>query len=254
MNLSSGLFLDISGLIVVIVFFGLFFFTIFLDREDKRRIIRRIAAFVIQERAIKQAVEEGKGIHLALGWGELTDLQGGSGLIGLDLLKRISKISALGDNPPIATSGNGTLMILSQDILLESYRELGAESSYQIEYGQLTGLTPFSYAGGALPVIGDYDVSANFFFGHYGTEIALLGDLSEQKGSLAIGGSDEINAQAVLYASTEEPLIGEELYAVGAYMNPNLANLASIKVQDVMRWVIIGFIVLGVILKLVGVV
>jgi len=249
MNLSGDLF----GLLFVILFIVLLGYFLALEKKGKRTILRRLSAFTIQEKTIKQAVEDGKGIHLSLGWGELDNLQGGSGLAGLDLLERISGKALLSDRPPIATSGNGTLMILSQQVLKSSYKEFGADSAYQPSYAQLTGLTPFSYASGALPIIRDKDIAANFFFGHYGAEIGLLTDASEQSGSSTIGGSDEINAQAVLFASAQEPLIGEELYSTGAYIHPKRINIASIKVQDVMRWLIVIFTLIGVLLKLAGV-
>jgi hypothetical protein len=40
---------------------------------------------------------------------------------------------------------------------------------------RLTGLTPFSYAAGAMPVIHDERVSTNILLGHFGPEVALLG-------------------------------------------------------------------------------
>jgi hypothetical protein len=160
MNLSGDLF----GLLFVILFIVLLGYFLALEKKGKRTILRRLSAFTIQEKTIKQAVEDGKGIHLSLGWGELDNLQGGSGLAGLDLLERISGKALLSDRPPIATSGNGTLMILSQQVLKSSYKEFGADSAYQPSYAQLTGLTPFSYASGALPIIRDKDIAANFFF------------------------------------------------------------------------------------------
>jgi hypothetical protein len=48
-------------------------------------------------------------------------------------------------------------------------------------------------------------------------------------------------------------LIGEELYSTGAYIHPKRINIASIKVQDVMRWLIVIFTLIGVLLKLAGV-
>lgn len=250
MSFSGVLF----SLLFVILFFALMIYFLVMERKGRKTILRRLAAFSLQEKTIKQAVEDGKGIHLSLGWGKLDDLQGGSGLAGLDLLERISGTASLGDQPPIATSGNGTLMILSQEVLKETYNKIGANSAYQPKYAQLTGLTPFSYASGVLPIIRDHDIAANFYFGHYGAEIGLLTDASEQSGSVTIGGSDEINAQAVLFASAQEPLIGEELYSIGAYIHPKRINIASLKAQDVMRWLIVSFILIGVLLKLAGVI
>src|SRR4030042_2645514 len=95
--------------------------------------------------------------------------------------------------------------------------------------------------------------SANFFAGHLGTEIALLTEAGERNRSLTVAGTDSIHAQAVLYATSDEPLLGEELYAAGAYLGAGPANLASLRMQDILRWVLVVAIILGAIIKLSGI-
>jgi hypothetical protein len=80
-----------------------------------------------------------------------------------------------------------------------------------------------------------------------------LADAAERVGSLTIGGSDNLPAQAVLFASTQEPLVGEELFAGGAYLQVNPIHTSSLIAQDILRWALIGFIIIGAALKLVGV-
>jgi hypothetical protein len=56
----------------------------------------------------------------------------------------------------------------------------------------------------------------------------------------------------VLYAAAQEPLIGEELFAAGAYLGAGQTHTASLRVQDIMRWVLIVVIILGSLAKLGG--
>ena len=60
-------------------------------------------------------------------------------------------------------------------------------------------------------------------------------------------------AQAVIYASASDPLIGEELFAGGAYLGAGKIHLASISAQDIVRWIIIVVILGGVILNFLGI-
>jgi hypothetical protein len=78
-------------------------------------------------------------------------------------------------------------------------------------------------------------------------------EATERKGSLMVAGSDSLPAQAVIYSSTENPLIGEELFAGGAYLQVGGMHLASLKTQDVFRWILVFSILVGGILKLVGI-
>ena len=180
-------------------------------------------------------------------------VQGASGLVGLSMLQRIARAASISDRPPVATSGEGTLAVLSQDTLQSVYHSIGADSQYEPTSGQLSGLTPFSYAAGALPVVYDNQVAVNILAGHFGSEVALLTDAAERSGALTLAGSDNIAGQAVLYATAQEPLIGEELYAAGAYIQAGPMHLASVRAQDIMRWALIAGILVGVVLKLVGV-
>jgi len=56
-----------------------------------------------------------------------------------------------------------------------------------------------------------------------------------------------------LYAAAQDPLIGEELFASGAYVGAGPSHEASLHVQDVLRWLVILAILVGALLRMVGV-
>jgi hypothetical protein len=134
-----------------------------------------------------------------------------------------------------------------------SFQEATGGAHFDASGARLTGLTPFSYAAGTIPVLRDEHISANILLGSFGVEAALLADASERENGFLMAASDSLPAQAVLYASAREPLIGEELYAVSEYVNHTPMHAASLSVQDILRWVIIASMLLGAILKLAGV-
>lgn len=241
--------LSFAGLFIII----LVIFAIIIRKRPGWR-LREIPAFFRLERSVGLAVESGKRLHISLGYGGLNDIQGASGLVGLTMLHRIARAASISDQPPVATSGEGTLGILSQDTLQSAYQAIRSENLFDPIYGQISGLTPFSYAAGTLPIIFDQQVSTSILAGHFGSEIALIVDANERVGSQTMAGSDSLEAQAVLYASAQDPLVGEELYAGGAYLNAGLMHQASLRTQDVMRWVVILGILVGSLLKLIGVI
>jgi hypothetical protein len=169
------------------------------------------------------------------------------------MLQRISRVASVSDRPPVATSGEAVQAMLSQDALQGAFSAIGAENQYDPSSGQLTGLTPFSYAAGAMSVIFDQNVSVSILAGHFGSEAALITDAAERNEGMTLAGSDDVTAQAVLYAVAQEPLIGEELYASGAYLQAGSMHMASVRAQDILRWVIVGVILIGALMKLVGV-
>ena len=222
----------------------------FLRRKSPAS-FRSIDAYEQLNRSVGLAVENGTRLHISLGRGNLFTARGGSALAGLAMLRRLAERTSVSDRPPIATSGDPTLAILSQDTLQSGYRAAGAEEQYRFTTGRLTGLTPFSYAAGAVPAIHDENVSVNVILGDLGPEAGLLAEASDRANTSLIAASDNLSAQSIFYASSQEPLIGEELFAAGAYVGAGASHEASLNVQDVLRWLIILALIVGAGLKMI---
>ena len=111
-----------------------------------------------------------------------------------------------------------------------------------------------SYIAGVIPIIHDEDISANLLVGSYGGEVALLTDAIDQENAFSLAASDSLTAQAALYATASEPLIGEELFAIPAYLQAGPFFTASLGAQDILRWIVIAAILVGSALKLLGIV
>lgn len=195
-------------------------------------------------------IEAGRRLHVTLGSGSLNGTPPASALVGLSMLKQLLPLTALSDKQTIATSGEGTLMILSEDTTRYSYRSVNATQFYDVSTTQLSGVTPFSYASGTLPVIYDQDTTINLLTGHFGSEAALITDAGDTMGSLVVAGSEDLSTQSILFTTTDEYLIGEEVFAGGAYTQAGVMHVVSLRVQDIIRWVVVLIILTGISLKL----
>jgi hypothetical protein len=129
--------------------------------------------------------------------------------------------------------------MLSQDTLQAGYKAASAGGLYSPTTGRVTGLIPFGYAAGAMHIPQNENVSANIMIGHFGPEVALLTEAAERENAVLVGASDHLAGQAVLFANTQDALIGEELFATGAYLGAGASHFASLTLQDVFRWLII---------------
>lgn len=243
--------LNVLGLIYVLIFLGLILAASFMLRTQEERRLRDIPAFERLGRAIGLAVEAGSRLHISLGRGHLLTTQSAIGYVGLSILDRIARSTSISDRPPVATSGEGSLSILSQDTQKDAAKYLGVEPDPT--RGRITGLTPYSYAAGTLSFIQEEDIGANLLIGSFGNEVALITDAAERKDGMTLGGTDNLTGQAVLFATAKEPLIGEETYAGGAYLGAGPMHIASLYAQDILRWILIGLILIGAVLKLFGV-
>ncbi|MFZ5882947.1 MAG: DUF6754 domain-containing protein [Chloroflexota bacterium] len=238
---------------IVLLLAALLLLALTLLRRKSPAVLRSIEAYERLNRAIGLSVEGGTRLHISIGRGNLYTARGGSALAGLAMLRRLTERTSLSDQPPIVTSGDASLAILSQDTLQSGYRAARAEDQFRLTNGRLTGLTPFAFAAGTLPVIRDEGVSANVIIGELGAEAALLADAAESKNADLIAASDNLPAQSVLYAASQAPLIGEELFAAGAYLGAGASHEASLQTQDILRWLVILAILGGAVLKFLGV-
>ena len=214
---------------------------------------RNIRAFSRIRRAASLVVEDGTRLHVSLGSATLLSPSSASALAGLSLLRKLGETTSLSDQPPMSTTGSATLNLLAQDTLRSAHDAVATDQVFDMNNGRVAGLTPLSYVAGVMPSIRDENISTNVVIGNFGPEIGLLTEAADRQNAPIIAASDSLPAQAVLFATSNEPLIGEELFAAGAYTQAGPAHAASLVLQDIMRWLIIGALILGAILKAVGI-
>jgi len=235
--------------LIIIAGSGFLLFVLTLWKRRSPANLRDIPALTFLYRTLGLSMEDGTRLHISLGQGGLLNARGGSALAGLALLRHIAERTSVSDKPSVASAGDSTLGLLTQDTLQAGYHAAGADELYIPTTGRVTGLSPFSYAAGAMNISQNEDVSANIMIGHFGAEAALLTEASDRENVSVIGASDDLTGQAILFANTQDALIGEELFASGAYLGAGASHLASLTVQDILRWLIIITILGGVAIK-----
>jgi len=236
--------MDYIFFIIVLIFFILMIVFSIINSKRDGRFLRDIPAFYRVKGAIELSVEDGSGVHIGLGRGDITSPQAASAFVGLSMLKEITSEISSGDTLPTASTGNGTLAILAQDTLRVKYESMGKLDQYSLDYATVAGLTPFSYAAGTMPIVIKDETSNLILTGNVGTEVGIITSASERGNTLMLAGSDNLTGQAMIYALADEPIIGEELFAGPAYVTNESTYDASLHTQDVVRWIIITSICL----------
>jgi hypothetical protein len=237
------------GIVVLVAIFMAIF--AFIHRRSPFS-FRSIRAFSRVRRAVSLVVEDGTRLHVSLGSASVLTPAGASALAGLALLRHLGEITSISDRPPVATSGSGELNMLAQDTLRTAHEAVAVDQLFDMKQARLTGFTPLSYAAGVMPSISDENISTNVLIGNFGPEVGLLVEAADRQNALVIAASDSLPAQAVLYAASAEPLIGEELFAAGAYVQAGDTHAASLVVQDILRWLIIVALVVAAVVGILN--
>jgi hypothetical protein len=85
-----------------------------------------------------------------------------------------------------------------------------------------------------------------------GLKLACCSILPPRVRTFTLAGSEALDAQAVIYALADEPLIGEEFFAAPAYLQGTPMQVGSLRAQDILRWVLVVALLIGVVLKLLS--
>jgi hypothetical protein len=109
-----------------------------------------------------------------------------------------------------------------------------------------------SYAVGVLPALQNEQTSMMVTGGMLGAELNLILDTAEDESVNILTSSDSPVGQAVAFASPVDVLLGEEIFALPAYLNAGSMYSASLLAEDSLRWLLIVLIILGAVLRSIG--
>ncbi len=209
--------------------------------------VRSIPAFSVLRTAVMGAIETGRPVHTGLGWGGIWGAGAADGLAGLEVLESLAAQTAPVGSPPIVTVGDATLLPLAEDAVRRAYRHAPAEVARPASDVRWLSPAPAAYAAGVAGTLADENVQVNAMVGTFGDEYLLMGEAGIRRQGCQVGGASDPTVLPFVYVTSDEALMGEEMYAAGAYLSGKPWHLASLWAQDVVRWIIV-LAILGVVL------
>jgi hypothetical protein len=244
--------ITIIALFLALLLGGLILFFYAINRR-RWPVFRELPGFEAVPSDVAASVEAGARVHMALGEGQIIGPGAEAELAGLTALAKIARAASVSDRPPVATSSDGVTALLAQDVMYATYRQMRAEERFDHDLGRLAGLGPAGYTAGAMITPSADRASATILIGAMGSEAALIADTGAQRGSVIAAVTDPVG-QAAVFATTDNPLLGEELFAAGAYLKVHPMHAASLQAQDVLRWGTIIVILAAVVASTLGII
>ena len=125
---------------------------------------------------------------------------------------------------------------------------------YNEEYSfRYLSTAQFAYTAGVVGLMERESVGANFLIGPFIAEALILAETGTRLGAKQVTGTANLGNLPFFIAASDYTLIGEELYATGAFASEDTVQIAGIRGQDLIKVLLIGIIILGIILKILGV-
>jgi hypothetical protein len=223
-------------------------FTLYVRRRTDLA-LRPIAAFEAVRGLMGRVAEQGKRVHLSLGRSGVGDEQTPTVASSLNVLRAMADEGATFDQAPTVTVADPIALLVAQDVVYRAHQRQGMAASYAETDVQFIAPDPVAYAIGAQERVNEEGTGANVMVGHLADEYLLLGEAGAQRQIVQVAGSDALAAQPFALATSDHVLLGEELYAAGAYLTRQPAQVASLYVQDILRGLAVVAIVIGVLVK-----
>lgn len=214
--------------------------------------LRPLRGFQALTGQVGRAVESGRRVHFSLGRAALNSATAPTSLAALAALDHLAQDGCASDVPPVVTVGEATLLPAAQDQLRGAYAQAGRTGDFSNTMVEFVApeTSPMAYAAGVSYTVQHSNAGSNLLMGHFGPEIGIILEAAARQNMDQIVGSDDPTALAVGAAMSDDLLIGEELFAAGAYMKGQASHIASLQVQDIMRLIVVAAILVFAVINL----
>ncbi len=213
--------------------------------------IRQIAGLSVLDEAVGRATEMGRPVLYIPGVGEIDDTQT---MAALSVLGHVSNCTADYNIPIMVPNCSPVVMSMAQDAVSQAYLKAGCPDSYVSDYINYISGEQFSYAAGICGIMVREQPAAIMYMGSFLAEALMLAETGNTTGAIQISGTATASQLPFFVAACDYTLIGEELYAASAYLSNDPLQIGSLKGQDTAKALIMAVIVVGVILKSLGVI
>jgi hypothetical protein len=236
----------ISGLLFFLI---ALIYTVYRIQSKQAPYIRRVPAIDAIEEGVGRATELGKPIIASPGMAPRgVDT---STAAGLSMLAHTAKLAARNDLKlisPLGGSGESyTVVELARDIVETQYRLEGKTDSYNVDNLPFLSGRQFAWASAYCGIMLREKPATNIMVGVQYASAVYISEVGHEVGAMVISGTTYLSNIACLAASSDYVMIGEEMLAAGAYLSRDPGQLSTIKTQDILKFMIIGVIVIGII-------
>jgi len=241
-----------SGFVTLIIICGSVLYMIYRARRGHMFEVRRVPGIDVIDEAIGRATEMGRPVHITNGLAKLYESTAPQTIAGLSVLNYVATKCAQNGTPLITT----IFVPETIPLVTEMYKEAALVANtpewydeYNIRY---MSSHRFSYATGVQGILQREECAASFLIGRFMAEALIFAESGFLCGAMQVAGTASTSQTPFFVAACDYCLLGDEIYAAGAYLSGDPMQRASIAGQDVGKYWAILLLVIGAILSLIG--
>jgi hypothetical protein len=192
----------------------------------------------------------GRSVLYVPGIQDIDDIQT---MASLTILESVAKMTAKYETPIIVPTNYPVVFTLAQEMVKNGYVAAGRADAFDPNAIRYVTTEQFAYVAAVNGIMLRDKPAANIYLGAFFAESLLLAETGFQTKAIQVAGTAQVAQLPFFVVACDYTLIGEELYAAGAYLSREPRLLGSLKGSDLMKVVLIAIIVVGCILETVGV-
>ncbi len=228
----------------------LFYFLQRAKKSGKAMYIRRIPGIDAMEEAIGRSTEMGRPVLFVPGIEEIQDIQTIAGLL---ILGHVAEVCARYDTDIRVTCAIPLTMVVAEDIVRTGFYNAGRPEAHRPQNVQFISSEQFAFTAGVNGIILREKPATCIYMGRFYAESLVLAEAGFVNKAIQIAGTAEITQLPFFIAACDYTIIGEELFAVSAYLSRDPRQLSTLKATDFMKLIIILIILVGTALNTAGV-
>ncbi len=238
---------------VMVIFCGLIYYSLTAAKQGKQLPkVRRIPALEAIDEAIGRATELGAPVHFSPGRGGLIDEEAGQVLASFQFLSYIARQCAKYKTKLITTICDPMVFPVAEEVVRQAYIVEGMPEQFTPELVRYLSNDQMAYCTAVLGVFQRERPAANFMIGGWYAETMLIAEGGAVIGAMQVGGTARLFQLPYLVVSCDYTLLGEEVFAGGAYLGKDPVQLGCLAGQDLCKIIASAIIVVGVVTRLMG--
>lgn len=232
-----------AGWFLLLVFVWPVLHYIHKAKRGKRIYVRRIAGIDAIDEAIGRTVEMGRPMVFTTGL-----IRGVTPLLYacLGVLRYIARQAAVFRSALFVPCADPEGMVLLDMAVQNAYRTERAFSRYNPANVRFLSDQQFAYASGYMGLVHREQIGAAFLFGEFAAESLILAEAGQQVGALQVAATTSYSQIPFFITSCDYTVIGEELYAAGAYLSEDPVQTGSLLGQDIAKLAVMVLVIIGV--------
>lgn len=213
--------------------------------KGKEISIRRIAGLDALDEAIGRATEMGRPVLYVPGIDEIKEIQT---IYSMMILRHVARKTAEFGTDLIVPVRDSIVMTFAEEAVKAGCMDAGRPEAFDKDNVRYLSNEQFAYCAGVAGIMAREKPAANIMLGMFFAESLILAETGFMGGAIQVAGTAKQHQLPFFVAACDYTIMGEEYFAVTAYLTrePNL--LATIHAADILKLIGMAMLFVGIVL------